>query len=370
MRSSLKIGIDGRMLGPRLKGIGRYIWELCKGLDVVLSEAQFFVYSRAPIDPIPFISARWSWRYDGSALGRRIPNSIWCVSRLGYLAARDHVDVFWAGTGLLPLCGPKLRTVLTVYDLVYKLAPHTTSARARWAMRIFFGASVRHADQLVSISSGTAQRLKATHARSAAAIVHPGITETVRPRPNAEVARLLRRSGIQQPYLLSVGTLEPRKGLQRLVPAFLSLLQEGQLTNYRLVLVGERGWKDDAINRLICSSDAIMHLGFVDDEMLSVLYTGADAFIFPSSYEGFGMPVLEARACGTRVVATDLPEVREAGGCDTVYIPPTIEGIRVGILRALSRDRPPPLNCSEYSWLRSARTLGCLLCPETATAAD
>jgi glycosyltransferase involved in cell wall biosynthesis len=354
------------MLGPRPKGIARYIWELCKALDKVLPDARFFVYSPRPIVPMPAISPRWSWRCDLSPVGARIPNSIWGVSRLGYISKRDNLDVFWGGTGLLPLAGLRAPTVLTVHDFVYKLAPETASYRARWAMRMFFGASIRRADQIVSNSFGTARRLEAAYPKTVNAIVRPGLSAIFRPRAGAELRMLLQRYGIAQPYLLSVGTLEPRKGLHRLVPAFSSLLKEGRLKNHCLVLAGERGWKDNSIAQLLKSSARIHPLGFVDDDVLPALYTGADAFVFPSSYEGFGMPVLEALACGTRVVTTDIPELREAGGRDAIYVPPTVEGIRDGIVRALRADRPKPLDNGDYSWLHSAKILANVLSGQTA----
>lgn len=101
------------------------------------------------------------------------------------------------------------------------------------------------------------------------------------------------------------------------------------MQSHILVLAGERGWKDGPIASLVQSGGArIRALGFVDDEALAVLYNGADALVFPSSYEGFGIPVLEARACGTRVVTTDLPELREAGGDDAIYVPPTSHALQ------------------------------------------
>jgi glycosyltransferase involved in cell wall biosynthesis len=360
-----RIGIDGRVLGLRPKGIARYIWELSKALDKVLPEARFFVYSPRPIIPMPSISARWSWRCDLSAGCAQIPNSLWAVSRLGYIAQRDNLDVFWGGTGLLPFAGLRSRKVLTVHDLVYKISPETTSARARWTMRMLFGGSVRRADRITSNSLGTARRLEATYRCKVAEVVRPGLTDAIRPKSASEVRAQLKQHSIERPYLLSVGTLEPRKGLQRLIPAFLSLLRDGSLNDECLVIAGDRGWKDDPIARLVRSSERIHPLGFVDDEALSALYTGAKAFIFPSSYEGFGIPVLEARACGTRVVTTDIPELREAGDGDAIYIAPTIEGIRDGILAALRSDWPEPLNRAEHSWLKSAAIFARVLTEES-----
>jgi glycosyltransferase involved in cell wall biosynthesis len=86
-----------------------------------------------------------------------------------------------------------------------------------------------------------------------------------------------------------------------------------------------------------------MPLGFVDDDQLATLYSGCHAFVFPSRYEGFGLPVLEARACGAAVLASDLPEIREAGGEDALYVPPTAEGLREGLRGVIARSRPPAL---------------------------
>ena len=134
------------------------------------------------------------------------------------------------------------------------------------------------------------------------------------------------------------------------------------MRSHVLVLAGERGWKDGPIARLVEGGGRrIRALGFVDDEALAVLYNGADALVFPSSYEGFGIPVLEARACGTRVVTTDLPELREAGGSDAIYVAPTQDALRAGMLEALASNRPKALAPSECSWNSSARVFANLL---------
>ncbi len=355
-----RIGIDARMLGPRPKGIARYIWELCRPLDQLMPDAEFFLYSRRPLD-LPTISARWHQRVDMSA-ARRLPSSLWGVARAGLLARRDNLSVFWGGTGLIPLIGLDAPSVLTVHDLVHSLEPHTTSARARWAARLFFRASVSKADFVVCNSAGSARRLRDSLGRTADAVVRPGVIDTFRKKDEGEVARVLGRFGLRKPYLLAVGTWEPRKGLQRLIPAFLALVDEGRLQNYLLVLAGERGWKDKGIVRLVkAGGQRIRPLGYVDDDSLAALYSAADALVFPSSYEGFGIPVLEARACGTRVVTTDSPELREAGGTDAIYVPPTEEGIRAGILEALGSAAPRPLRPNAERWVASARIFADIL---------
>ena len=138
------------------------------------------------------------------------------------------------------------------------------------------------------------------------------------------------------------------------------------LPEYKLVLIGGKGWKYKNLESLIepNNREHVVSLGYVPNEDLPSLYTGAKIFIFPSVYEGFGMPVLEARACGTRVVTTDIPELREAGGPDTIYIKPTQKGIQQGILDALKQSSPQLLSPNLPTWEESSLALATALCGE------
>jgi glycosyltransferase involved in cell wall biosynthesis len=356
----VRIGIDGRRLGPRLKGIGRYVWELCKGLDRVLPAARFFLYSPKSLN-LPSISPRWSLRVDGSPLGRRLPNNLWLATRVGLMSRRDNLDAFWAGTGLLPLIGLKTRGVLTVHDLVQCVAPETMNLQALWAARLFFWRSLAKADAVVTNSAGTAHRLETSFGYKAAAVVRPGLSRVFQPRSASETRAVLIRYRVTQPYLLSVSTWEPRKGLAPLIRAFRRMKAEGMIPDHNLLLVGERGWKNSSIIELASNSESVVSLGFVDDKSLAALYSGTDAFIYPSTYEGFGMPVLEARACGARVVTSDIPELREAGGDDAIYVAPTEEGICCGITLALDAAAAKPVDWRDWNWTISASVLAQVL---------
>jgi glycosyltransferase involved in cell wall biosynthesis len=356
----MRIGIDGRRLGLRPKGIGRYIWGLCNGLDEVLPNAQFFLYTPRSLN-LPQISNRWSFRVDESPF-RRLPSNLWLVVGAGRLAQRDEVDCFWSGSGLLPLVGVRTRTVLTIHDLVHKVAPETMDTRALWATRLFFRLSVANANALVTNSEGTARRLEEYFGYKVAAIVRPGLSRLFQSKSEYEIQQILADYRVTKPYLLAVATWEPRKGLELLIKAFLNMKAEGLVRDYKLVLVGERGWKYTAIADLVRrNSDAIVSLGFVNDVALAGLYRGAEAFVFPSKYEGFGMPVLEARACGAAVITSDLPELREAGGEAGIYIDPTEEGIRNGILTAPKRRPAQGLDWRDWSWSKSAAILAQVL---------
>jgi glycosyltransferase involved in cell wall biosynthesis len=349
------------VLGPRPKGVARYIWEICKGLDKALPNAEFFLYSRQSTG-LPKISPRWHQRADSGAAAR-LPNSLWAVSRVGILTRGDNLNVFWGGTGLLPLAGlGGAGTVLTVHDIVYKIVPHTMSARARWTMKMFFEPSLARAQAIVTNSSGTAERLNAILGYDTAAVVRPGLSSTFRPQSEQMISSVLSQRKVQRPFLLGVGTWEPRKGLELLVQTFSTLKTDGDLPAHSLVLAGERGWRDRSIADIVGrASDSVAALGFVEDIELAALYSACDAFVFPSIYEGFGMPVLEARACGAPVVTSNSCELREAGGSDAIYVQPTNEGVRAGILAAVNSRKSRALDWSDHSWHASASILATVL---------
>jgi glycosyltransferase involved in cell wall biosynthesis len=159
---------------------------------------------------------------------------------------------------------------------------------------------------------------------------------------------------VKRPYLLSVATPEPRKNLDIVLRAYIDLKKSGRLSDHRLVLAGPTGWKNRVLEQRLEEARAhdLVLAGYVSDEWMPALYAGADALIFPSLYEGFGMPVLEARTCGARVVTTDIPELREAGDEHVVYVQPTLEGVKEGILRALGSPQPPP--AASRTWREAA----------------
>lgn len=337
----MRIGIDGRELGQQRRGIGRYVWELCRVLDRHLPQAEFIVYSQRPID-LPVDSTRWTLRSDPSALGRRLSPLIWLKVRGSALCRHDRLDVFWATAVFLPRLSPGTRTVVSVYDLCHLLTPETFNPLHLRGVQLFFEADVQRADAVLALSRGTADRLRQHLDREADAVVLPGVGPEFRRVGQQTVDHCLLRFGLRQPYLLSVAAWEPRKNLDLLAGAFLDLKREGRLPDHRLVLVGKearRGMK--GLRALLNQRGSdLVSLGYVPDAYLPALYTGADTFVLASTYEGFGLPVLEARACGTRVLATDTPELHEAGGDEATYIEPTRAGIRDGIVTSLARARP------------------------------
>jgi glycosyltransferase involved in cell wall biosynthesis len=345
--TSLRIGIDGDALRAPLSGVGYYIINLCRELDALLPEALFIAYSRLPAAGVLLPSPRWHLRTEPVVAFRRLPSFVWLKTRCRAMCVSDRVDVFWAGRTLHPRLGGRVRTVCTVHDLNHLMVPETMQFQTRWSNRLWFQGDVLSAECVLANSHGTAGRIRTMIGAEVSDVAAPGVTPQFHLSQSTreiEMPETLSRLGVKRPYLLSVATPEPRKNLDAVLRAYIDLKVEGRLSEHQLVLAGPTGWKNRALNQRLGEARAhdLVLAGYVSDEMMPVLYAGADALVFPSLYEGFGMPVLEARACGTRVVTTDIPELREAGDEYVVYVQPTPDGIKEGILKAIGLPRPPP----------------------------
>lgn len=352
----MKVAIDAFPLSGRIAGIARYVLEICHSLDNLIPEASFLLYSPEALNVLP-PSPRWAVRVRGSRVGS---SYMWLKSSARAMAEDDGADVFWATRTILPSRSNTFRTVATVHDLNYRVFPRSMPHATLWAHRLWFAADVRRADCVVTNSQGTADRLHTLLGVDAGAVARPGVCAPFEIQPAAGVADRLASLSVDGPYFLAVGTIEPRKNLAVLVQAFVSLKRQGRLKEHALLIAGSAGWRDRRLRALIeeARTTDVRWLGFVSDEDLAALYAGASAFVFPSLYEGFGIPALEARACGARIVATDIPELREAAGPGGIYVEPTIQGISEGLLGSLAPRTPPVSPRSLISgWEEAASTM-------------
>ena len=360
---AVRIGIDGRDLSRGYTGIARYVAELCKVLNQLLPHALFFIYSNRPFH-MPVESPRWLKRVDQYGGAHHLHELVWLMVRGRALCEQDRVDVFWGAMTILPPLRRSTRAVVTVYDLIHMNRELVTLKR--WlSHRLLYRRSLSRAHSIMAISETTAEKLYNVLGYRCTTIVRPGISEQYRPYSSHDVDSCLRLFGIQAPYIFAVvSSCEPRKNLRSLLEAFSGLLDDKLFHHYSLVLAGPGGLcanKMSDFTRLV-QSGAVRSLGHVRDAHLALLYRGSAVSVCPSTHEGFGLPVLEARACGTSVVATDIPELREAGGKDAIYTAPSADGIRAGIIQALTDVQPKTIALPlSYRWEHSGARLAQVL---------
>jgi glycosyltransferase involved in cell wall biosynthesis len=272
------------------------------------------------------------------------------------MARCDGLDAFWAPNTLTPQGLKKLvPCVITVHDLIHILVPETLPPFTRLAYGRWFDADVHDADRVVVNSHGTCERLLQQLGRRADGVALPAAP--VLPLDEETAVRTLSELGVKRPFLLTVGARAPRKNLVSTVAAVGLLKARGKLVDYQLVMAGGEAWNRS--NRLVEQGDGadwIKPLGHVSDGTLAALYAHAEAFVFPSLYEGFGMPVAEARTLGCRVITTDSPELREAGGATSTYVAPTPEGIAAGLELALTQPAPAPVKL-DHDWNDAAKVM-------------
>ncbi len=276
-------------------------------------------------------------------------------------------DVFYSPDFVLPPTRAR-RKILTVHDLSFKRVPETAVPNLKWYLEGAVPRAVRRADLILADSDATGRDLVELFGVDPERVqtLYSGVESLFCPVTDTnQLADVRARYKLERPFILSVGTIEPRKNLARLVQAF-SLLRGN--ADMELVLAGGRGWLSEEIYTAPAkfgAADRVRFLGFVPDPDLPALYSLAALFVYPSLYEGFGLPVLEAMACGSPVITSNnssLPEV--AGGAGLLVEPREVEGLAAAMQRLLDdaglrRDlaRRGLERAGRFSWEASARQL-------------
>jgi glycosyltransferase involved in cell wall biosynthesis len=252
------------------------------------------------------------------------------------------MDLLHSMAFVTPLISP-WPTVVTVYDLSFVHYPAAFPAARRTYLRLLAQLSCRRAGRVIAISESTRRDLVKQWGLPASKITvaYPGVGERFQPLPADQVAAFRARRKLPETFILHVGTLQPRKNLVRLIQAYRQLQ-----TDVKLVLVGGKGWLYqeilDEIERLNLQNDVIMP-GYVPVDELPLWYNAAVALAYPSLYEGFGFPVVEAMACGTPVVTSNVSSMPEAAGTGdkraALLIDPHDTGALVDALDRILVDR-------------------------------
>ncbi len=318
----MHVVLDARYLSHLQSGVGFYTQRLLTGLAAIDRENRYtcVVAKGGPGLPVSQPNlASWSTRI---SFENHVTGDLWLLAYLPLRLRALHADVYHGPAVFLPLIKLGYRTVVTVHDLVSFLFPETVPRKYSLYMRLMTRLATRSADRIIAVSNATREDLRRRLGIPADKIVviHEAVAPEfgIPPAPGV-VEAVTRRYGIRLPYCLFVGNLEPRKNLSRLIEAF-ALVKSSRLPDvgaYQLVLAGTRAWLHSGIFRAVEAHglrSQVVFTGYVPPADLPALYAGAACFIFPSVYEGFGLPVLEAMAAGTPVIASRAGAIPEVAG--------------------------------------------------------
>lgn len=370
----MRIGIDYTAAARQGGGIGRYTRELVAALLQLESAHRYVVFAAA--------GGLGDWKAGLRALSipgpaprfRALPLSDEWAARLWHRlrlpipveVVTGPLDLFYSPDFVLPPTMPRVRTLLTVHDLSFLRCPEAFTPSLRRYLERAVPRSVARADRVLADSQATRADLIALLGATPdkVEVLYSGVDARFGPVAEpGERERLQARYGIGgRPYILSVGTLQPRKNYGRLIRAFGWLPAQEVI----LVIAGGRGWLyDDVLAEAKRLGERVRVLGFVADADLPALYRGAALFVFPSLYEGFGLPVLEAMACGVPVVcsnASSLPEV--AGDAALLVDPLDVDALEGAMARALEDQRLRQemiargrTQAARFTWEQAARQL-------------
>lgn len=362
----MRFGLDGLPLSRKKTGIGHYTFELARSLATIVPGHEFEIVSPSvfSIDdaelPIPENLKLFSAGLNG--LRRRC----WWSIYLPRYCKRASFALFHGTNFELPYW-TKCPTVLTIHDLSLLLYPETHEKHLVRRARLKLPRAARTAAAIITPSEAVKSEVCEHWGVSADKVF--AIPEAARaafyPMALSQSRAVCQRLGVEDEFILFVGTVEPRKNLLTLVRAFERIIR-GTSTHVQLVIAGDKGWLSDDLMNYLRDNDVrerVLFTGHLPDGDLRALYSSCRVFVYPSLYEGFGLPLLEAMACGAPVVTSRVPSIMETVGDVARLINPSdVEDLASGIMWLLD-DAIEREHCSaaglqhvkRFSWERTAR---------------
>ncbi len=345
-----RIGIDYTAAVHQQAGIGRYVRHITGALADVLAAGPQAPAVRLLVQgarPASLPAPPDGFTYRRAPLSERTLARIWhrLSLPLPVETFTGRVDLFHGMDFTLPPTLSGTRTAVTVYDLAYERTPDDTMPGMQAYLARVVPQAVARADRVIAISEATKADIVELYGADPAkvAVVVPGVDARFNPQhEDGERRRIRAKYGLPGgDFLLTVGTLQPRKNHARLVEAYARALEETN-SEVPLVIAGARGWAYGAVHDAIGEQGLAGHVifpGFVDDADLPALYRTALAVAYPSLYEGFGLPVAEAMACGTPVVTSNVSSLPEAAGDAALLVDPLdTDALADALVRLLTDD--------------------------------
>lgn len=366
----MRIGIDISVLSDRQKtGIAVYTYNLVNALLKKKGKDKFILFGIATFETFDYLKGLPYKDYPNVEMKiYKFPARLF---RAGFLLWQlfdkpaiesliGKVDIFHSFNWYFP---PQKfgKRVASVFDMTPLLYPKWHQDKTVQLEKVRLNRIKKDADLVITISDHSMIDYLKFAPEKYVDVVYPAVPEIIEIQKHKKQSdEILKKYNLTPGYFLSVGTLEPRKNIAGLIKAYLA----GRF-NAKLVLVGFKGWKNEQVfNLLKQHRDKIIAVGFVPDEDLGTLYSQALCLIYPSFYEGFGIPILEAQACGCPVITSDISSMPEVGGTAALYVNPySVDDIVRGILRLRSGQVRERLikkgfeNVKRFSWETSAEKL-------------
>lgn len=373
------IGFDGsRAFYPGRTGTENYSYSVLYHLSKIDSKNQYLVYLRPGCQVEP---KDWPDNFKFKLINF---SKVWTQSGLAFQTFTDKLDILFVSAHTYPIIRkPGIKIVMTVHDLGAEYLGGLHNLKQRLYLKAVTKFQLKSATHLIAVSNTTKQDLinQAEVNPKKITIIYEGYNKSLyKPLKNDQIINTLKSFGIEKEnYYLFVGTIQPRKNLERLITAFANVNKQvlgydnkelytspsAQSDNLILVLVGKKGWLSDQIYALPAKlgiEDKVRFLGYVPDNDLPGLYSGAKALLFPSLYEGFGLPVLEAFACKCPVLTSNISSLPEVAGDAAVLVDPeSIEDITLGIEKVSNKAVTKELvkkgfkRKAQFSWEKCAR---------------
>lgn len=363
------VAIDARWAVRKMSGIGQYILQLARRMPELCPEIRFVLLVDRPMDSglIPAGCEQFvlgNFPGDGTPLAR-LYSPFWLNVEVPAFLAGHRVDLFHGANFVIPRFAP-CRTVATLHDASFFRAPHVYGPIYRSYMRLQMRFSAGHAHGLIAISNRTRDDLMEMLGirRQDVSVIHCGVDSAFREGHDGEYLRRTRSFlGLPERYLLHVGIVESKKNLCAVLEAAAPALRSGLLD--AVVLAGRDGFGASSIRRASSTlglAQKVRFLGFVSQEYLPGLYALASIFVFPSLYEGFGLPVLEAMASGVPTVSSRTSAIPEVVGDAALLVDPADTGSLGETITTLLTDldlrerlvRHGRLRVRQFSWDRAA----------------
>lgn len=307
---------------------------------------------------------------------RYIPNKLWrymvmnnIAPSLGKMINLKKYDlVFCPGFISLPV-GKRLPLVSLIHDTAFLDVPQYLPARFARYLKAVVTQTVARSKKIIAISQSTKKSLIKHFGvdPSKLTVINPAVDHAVyKPQSKQAIDAVKKKYKIAEKYILFLGNIEPRKNVVGLLRAYLGLPIELQ-KQYQLVLAGGRGWLDEEISKLLEDNKDrnILQIGYIDEADKPALYAGATIFVYPSHFEGWGMPVAEAMACGTPVITADNSSLTEVGGQSAAYVPADSIDQLSGTIEKLLKNQATRddmtkagiTHTKKYTWESSAKQL-------------